>query len=788
MTGARIKSLIERARSIHLVRVVGVYIIAAWAILQAVDLFVSQFGLPGWFFQASLVLLLIGLPVVAATALVQIAADRRAEEAARQAEGAKESGEEAPVEPPRWVERLLTWRFAILGGVAAFLVLGSIGVTLVWLRVRDSDVRPDTVAVMPFHVVGNGVELWREGMIDLMATALDATGEFHSADPRAVLNRWRRRAENPDDLPEPEIAAEVAGSLGAGRAIIGSLIQTAPGSVRLSADLYSVKWRRKDGSAVVEGSEDQMTSLVDRLTIELLRSVWEGDAMPDVRVTALTTPSIPALRAYLEGEQLYRRSQFRDAQAAFSRAVEYDSTFAIAHYRLAQTYGWFVGLGADQVPEHLAAAERHSQGLPPRDSLLIRGWKLADVDGSLDAIPLFRDLVERYPDDLEAWHGLGDAIYHMGAQLGYPIDAAVEPLERTLALDSTFAPALIHLIEISYATGDSARGRDWTARYLEIDSTSQYARSFGILTPLHFGTAADSSRAAAALDTAGLDLLMWSLARIQGSGTPLPLYQKVALAAVEPRFPEYDSHMALWNLGLRHIRYGQMGVGLDLLEESMSRAPGMMERGMLNIVATGRELDLLPEPETDSLFNALRASVGPESAPLAVDAARESRPKEVQAVLNYMESAADSLLATGDSTTARSVRGSLWTLRGRIAAVHDSIDPAIGHLRRGLPMINATWSWDRDIARYWLANLIQDRGGEQEAISIYGSLYLSPWLEALGYFHRAELHDRLGEADEAARYYARFLELWGDADPHLQPRVEAARRALERLRGERLTS
>lgn len=48
----------------------------------------------------------------------------------------------------------------------------------------------------------------------------------------------------------------------------------------------------------------------------------------------------------------------------------------------------------------------------------------------------------------------------------------------------------------------------------------------------------------------------------------------------------------------------------------------------------------------------------------------------------------------------------------------------------------------------------------------------------------AQLHEDRGHRTEAARYYARFAELWAEADPELQPRVDAATRALARLTGE----
>jgi hypothetical protein len=46
------------------------------------------------------------------------------------------------------------------------------------------------------------------------------------------------------------------------------------------------------------------------------------------------------------------------------------------------------------------------------------------------------------------------------------------------------------------------------------------------------------------------------------------------------------------------------------------------------------------------------------------------------------------------------------------------------------------------------------------------------------------LHERRNEREDALRYFGWFLELWSDADDHLQPRVESARRAMERLAGE----
>ena len=49
----------------------------------------------------------------------------------------------------------------------------------------------------------------------------------------------------------------------------------------------------------------------------------------------------------------------------------------------------------------------------------------------------------------------------------------------------------------------------------------------------------------------------------------------------------------------------------------------------------------------------------------------------------------------------------------------------------------------------------------------------------------AQLADELGDAESAALYYGQFVDLWADADPELQPRVEAARARLEEIVRER---
>jgi hypothetical protein len=59
---------------------------------------------------------------------------------------------------------------------------------------------------------------------------------------------------------------------------------------------------------------------------------------------------------------------------------------------------------------------------------------------------------------------------------------------------------------------------------------------------------------------------------------------------------------------------------------------------------------------------------------------------------------------------------------------------------------------------------------------------LDPILLAGMHERLAELYEARGDRARAAPHYARFIAMWKDADPELQPRVTQARRRLAQLR------
>jgi len=91
----------------------------------------------------------------------------------------------------------------------------------------------------------------------------------------------------------------------------------------------------------------------------------------------------------------------------------------------------------------------------------------------------------------------------------------------------------------------------------------------------------------------------------------------------------------------------------------------------------------------------------------------------------------------------------------------------------------------------WLrAEVLEALGRDEEAKLWYESMgftNMSPDPEFLAprYLRLGKLYERMGKPKEAEFNYARFIDRWKEADPELQPHVEAARRSMEALSTDR---
>lgn len=381
-------------------------------------------------------------------------------------------------------------RALLAGAIVAATAAAAWGLIAVNRRAASAAVDPGVVAVLPFRVAASDPSLHylREGVLDLLAAQL--VGVPRTADTRAVLAAWRKAGAT--DLIRDD-AVGLAESIGAGRVLQGDVVGP-PDRVTITATLYAVPGGRETARASATGAAAAFPILLDSIVRRLLAlDAGEGE----VRAAALADIPIGALRAYLAGQAAYRRGQYDDAMGEYLRAIEIDSTFALAGLALWQASGWTLARGGDR---GRAIAQRYVAALGTRDRLIL-GEADPAREPTTDAERLAERerAVEAVPDSPELWYRLGDYHTHYGAALVGEAEShrrAIAAFERGLAIDSSFSPLLEHLPMLYQLTGDSARMRAAYGR-LTRDTTAFYHNAVRLI---HSPDAAERAEALTALE------------------------------------------------------------------------------------------------------------------------------------------------------------------------------------------------------------------------------------------------------------------------------------------------
>jgi tetratricopeptide (TPR) repeat protein len=599
-------------------------------------------------------------------------------------------------------------------------------------------------------------------------------GGINTVDPRVVLREWgSSRPGTSDDLTH---ALAVGRDLHAGSVLLGSAVSTG-GRVRLAADLYSIDGDRL-GRAQVDGPSDSVLSVVDRLSLALLRDVWRSkEPIPNLRLASLTTDSLEALRAYLEGERLYRRLDWDSALVAYTRAVETDSTFALAHLRRAQAFGWTGGYGSQESHHSVASAVRFAGRLPERDRRLLVGYRLFD-EGKPASIDSLRAFVAAYPEDVEGWYMLGESMYHIQAFRPESPDSISAVFDSVLRRDSTLFPALVHPLDLAVLHRDRARYNRYFPRF-ERTAPAAPVRALRTAAGIIWGPEPSDSAILDALKSQPSWIIEAAFSDYQTdaatSDSVIQLFTKAQ--DVSPRTPVLLSR----SLSVRAqvlVGTGRWREGRILIDSLRSLDPEKARGITAWSVVLGLAAPSV-EPVLDSVVHDLPAGPEAEYSRAMIEVLR-GRVAEGRRLL------ARALADRDSAAVPESLRGLMMAGDGWAQLLQGDSAGGIRRMRAGLDL-SAAPNEETAFPRLRLALSLAARP-ESRAEGIqwlrYGfdmlPLYQPLTLLALGHTYEAA-----GARDSAAQAYGRFLRLWDKADPELQGRVREAASALQELSRDR---
>lgn len=755
-------------------RAILVYLGASYAVLEALDLFSDRLGLPDWLFLATLILLLVGLPIVGLTAAVQ---HRVEEEAALEtsAPGTDDDGGARPAPP--LLARLFTWRNALGAGVLAFGLLGlAVGA---YFTMATLGVGP-VASLVAQGVLQEGDELvladfesaTDRGLADMATEALRvdlaASPTFRLVEPSRVRRLLRLMEREAGDRLAEELAREVAIRAGAEAVVVGEVGPVGSGYLLLARIVGAEAGNTLASLRVSVDDESELIQGLDRLSAEIrtqvgesLRSVRAGEPLREV-----TTASLPALQSYTAGIRAFTAGDAPAAAAYMADAIGQDSGFAMAYRALGPalqssraTEGqWRETLTrAYELRERLTPMERYLAEASYHDVVS------KDVDAELFAL---ERILEIDPDRSGTHNNYGRALaQHFGR-----FQQAADLLARAIEIDGSFA-AHSNLVWLRIFLGDMDGARTMQEAAERSFPESFWTHRGRFLVEYHGGTA-DGAHAAA-------DSM-----------------------ATHPNAGDRWRSRGAFYMSLADIRAGRVAEARRHLDEEVARA---LEHDLPHLALT-RTMDrvwlegvVLADTAAarrlaaDALETGWLEMEGPERRPYfpaardaarvhAVDAARGfldrwSEPPAGERGPGYAEdrAVAEALLAAAEGD----VPGGLAGLRAVQEATGPrfTVDewPSAHHCQRCFTF---------DLGRLSLA--AGDLAGAtryfEDVLARIDDMVETPLNRILASEHLGALYEARGDDEAAREAYRRLVAAWGDAEPPLAARAEAARRRVDALR------
>lgn len=677
--------------------------------------------------------------------------------------------------PPVWRRMPSSARRPASIAIALAAVLGLAGAYALVTRgdrvgpgVAAAESAGPGIAILPFSVNEPTLDRWREGMPDLLATNLDGVGGVRAIDSRTVLSRWRQQVPEGESA-DLRTALDVARRSGATYGLVGSVVSSGT-DMRVTADVYDLATGQSLGQKQVDGAPDSVFALVDRLSIEVLGLILEegSPSLASVDLASITTASLPALRSYLEGEAAFRRSDFERAMPAYEAAIEADSTFALAHYRLGEALGWTDRLESGRAREHMQTAGRFAERLPARDrdlAAVLGGYYMGDSA----ATELARSAIQKYPDDPQAWYLLGEVYFHLAYQSLASRKEADDAFTRATRLDPAFAPAYIHLLDNAFLHADSAAAAAVLARYDRLAEGSQQDALYGTIFRVGFADSGGRRSALAALDT-----LPFARARHALHMLRHPRFlavQAEMIRILEQRPDASANEIAEWrtrNLAQRG-RFQEAVATMEMTGLELSDRYDIMTV----LYFSGVPIDSQAYEQAFALGPS-DSFPSPKHFVAVIRAVEAGRWSEVDAMGERLDEALAAMRARGDSIPARMIEASGRIVDGRRAMVQGREEEALEILqsaaRKGIapPFVLG-----------WIMELLAETGRPEEALRYGRLLAPDPWMG----LRMGRLYEEVGDRQKALEAYAWVTQAWAGADPALQPRVAEARQAIARLRG-----
>ena len=311
-----------------------------------------------------------------------------------------------------------------------------------------------TWIVVPFENVTRAQDIdWlREASVNLLYLDMSKWRDIRVIDDERVADLVRETPEtHGGQAMSLQAGMAVARRAGAGQLVMGDLLKVGS-RTRVVAKVFDVRSGQRVRNVIEEtGSADSLMGIFGRLA----RGILNADPPSEAALGTIGTTRLDAYQEYLAGVQALNAFDLQVSRQHFERALQLDSAFALAHYKLTIVLGWESGASPGR-RTHAEAAARLGGTLPARERGLINGLVAQARNDYFRACEIYAPMLRADSSDVEVLYNLGECSYHDNGVVPVEGDTSrfqfrtnwntmLWAFRRVLALDPSYHLAFQHI-------------------------------------------------------------------------------------------------------------------------------------------------------------------------------------------------------------------------------------------------------------------------------------------------------------------------------------------------------
>jgi len=327
-------------------------------------------------------------------------------------------------------------------------IILSLGKILLFEEIPITEPKPIVVISFKNQTGDKTYDYLQEAIPNLLITSLEQSKYLRVITWERMYDLLKQLGRENVDIIDKDLGFELCRLEGVEAIILGTFVK-AGDIFATDVKVLDVQSKRllKSASSKGEGVGSILQNQIDDLSQAISRSVGISEKAlggTQMRISNITTPSMEAYNYFLRGRDEYEKIYYDAARRFLEKAVELDSTFAVAHLYLARVYGSLRYIKKEEGAYEKAMA--FSAKTTDKERLYIEAAYAGRIEDDPEKrFRILKQMAKKYPGEKRVHTSLGSYYRY---KIMYT--EAIIDLNKALELDPEYGPA-INLLAYTYS-------------------------------------------------------------------------------------------------------------------------------------------------------------------------------------------------------------------------------------------------------------------------------------------------------------------------------------------------